>query len=1382
MPRAWPREQRGGPSPLLLCLLFLLSSVVGQVVVPPPTPQSRAFIFFPTGSGPDKTAIALASAFSSLPLLPLTSPPPPFNTTTMGISARSSDLTVVRFPMPPTLADYTPWIENSGGSPDVLPWYPRAGGNTVFTSEHYIPIPDVHASSGLDSDLPLAAKKACTGTDGAILGVPMTTQVFWCLHRNSTLTHLNLSPPTTWSGLLQFCQAVLDAGFPSCLGTDFDYFPTSIFLDYLLIRMHGNAFYLEFFDGKIPFTDPRILDSLRVHRTLYDRGFLVPSPSGDGKLLPQSSGLADNSIAVFCGVDAAVGPAVKKGVPPSDLRGFPFPPVFDREGATLPPGEPNDLVISVLPILAIPQNAVHPDKGKEFLTFVADVNTCANVTIPSLSSGFTNRLSLAPRLQSQRSRAAFDLFSSLTTAVTQPSRSAFVHAPIAETWNELVLNPLNTQPNTSAVLTAFETNALVRVEAVRFQYALGKTSFVVPSLPSSSYTGTVVLELSCLTPDASIYFTLDGSPVTKFSTLYESPLVLQPGVTHVVRTMSQAPLLQPSDESVLTYAVTILPVSSSASSSDDDGSSTLLLATLIPILAIILCVAVAVGYLFHRRSVARNTLKIGATNKNLIIDGDMLEMGEPVGQGAFGVVYKGQWRMQTVAVKRMFQNMLTRKQLRSFCDEAEMLLRLRHANIVMFHGIMLTPPSIVTEFMDRGSLFDVLHDEIILIHSSMVFAWADQITRGLQFLEQSGVVHGDMKSVNVLLDRHWVAKLSDFGMSVLDSTTAASVGNHQHDNQHRGSTVTPMVTPEEEWGARPELSSAMGTLFWSAPEILQGTSPVTAASDAYALGITLWEMATRSFVFAGENPMSVAVDVLNGKRPPGDAVPTQFVLLRQIMQGLWVQDPTQRMTFASVLSALEPSISPGPPVYPSQSIRGNGTYFVVRFWLPDGMETMMRDPDVGEPLLASFHEYCREIQDSRNMSLMSCSIEEVTLAFENDRQMEQFIAGTSESVAASKELLSRVVCGVARGVLVLDPENEGGLSGDAVDTLDAFIASHPGSLPGIFVHASARYALEPLLMDQTGSFSVEENVDDTFVRFVRPVELAHPVLDGESLSTVFGTRGVTLMSPDQVRTMMATAAGNSATDVRMGSFAHAYTLPDSGVVLKVLLQQKMSCSQTIHFAAQVVRTAQASRAHDSLSGPISLCVTRPYVSFTIPHAPDGSLQDYLGTRLASSGLNIQKILINLSRAVTLLHSTTNAPHGALRPTNVLVTRSDLSVSLIDFGLEAIKTNFGTLTMTPTIGYSAPEELRGSHPTMAADVYAFGSILFEAIVGQPAFVGRNAMEVCFHILHANTPSLDTLEPAIQDLIRTCWNPSPDARPSMDKVSFLLFNIPDHAFFT
>lgn len=86
-------------------------------------------------------------------------------------------------------------------------------------------------------------------------------------------------------------------------------------------------------------------------------------------------------------------------------------------------------------------------------------------------------------------------------------------------------------------------------------------------------------------------------------------------------------------------------------------------------------------------------------------------MEEKIGQGGFSMIYKGTWNYMNIAVKVIFDPNVTEDLLNEFNNEIKMLFTLRHPNIILLIGICSKPQklAIITEYIEFGSLFDVLH-------------------------------------------------------------------------------------------------------------------------------------------------------------------------------------------------------------------------------------------------------------------------------------------------------------------------------------------------------------------------------------------------------------------------------------------------------------------------------------------------------------------------------------------------------------------------------------------------------------------------------------------------------------------------------------------------
>mmetsp|Transcript_4120 Transcript_4120/g.12053 ORF Transcript_4120/g.12053 Transcript_4120/m.12053 type:complete len:271 (-) Transcript_4120:48-860(-) len=148
-----------------------------------------------------------------------------------------------------------------------------------------------------------------------------------------------------------------------------------------------------------------------------------------------------------------------------------------------------------------------------------------------------------------------------------------------------------------------------------------------------------------------------------------------------------------------------------------------------------------------------------------------LVFGEVLGTGGFGAVYRGTYRGQEVAVKRLHpaEGAMTPAQLEEFQKEVTNLSLLSHPRLIHLVGAAFQPPSlcIVTEFMPNGSLYSLLHTRRQQLASPQKLAMSMQVTEGVGFLHSRSppFVHRDLKSLNVVLDFSLNAKLCDFGLA-----------------------------------------------------------------------------------------------------------------------------------------------------------------------------------------------------------------------------------------------------------------------------------------------------------------------------------------------------------------------------------------------------------------------------------------------------------------------------------------------------------------------------------------------------------------------------------------------------------------------------------------
>lgn len=275
-----------------------------------------------------------------------------------------------------------------------------------------------------------------------------------------------------------------------------------------------------------------------------------------------------------------------------------------------------------------------------------------------------------------------------------------------------------------------------------------------------------------------------------------------------------------------------------------------------------------------------------------------ITLGERIGLGSYGEVYRGDWRGTEVAVKRFLDQDIYGEALEEFRSEVRIMKRLRHPNVVLFMGAVTRPPnlSIITEFLHRGSLYRLLHRPNNQLDERRRLRMAFDAARGMNYLHSCSpvIVHRDLKSPNLLVDRNWVVKVCDFGLSRMKHSTFLSS------------------------------RSTAGTAEWMAPEVLRNERS-DEKCDVYSFGVILWELCTLQQPWGGMNPMQVVGAVGFQHRRldiPDDIDPA----IADVIRKCWQTDPKLRPSFAEIMAVLKPLQKPiiGPQLpRPSSSRSGD---------------------------------------------------------------------------------------------------------------------------------------------------------------------------------------------------------------------------------------------------------------------------------------------------------------------------------------------------------------------------------------------------------------------------------------------------------------------------
>lgn len=147
-------------------------------------------------------------------------------------------------------------------------------------------------------------------------------------------------------------------------------------------------------------------------------------------------------------------------------------------------------------------------------------------------------------------------------------------------------------------------------------------------------------------------------------------------------------------------------------------------------------------------------------------------------------------------------------------------------------------------------------------------------------------------------------------------------------------------------------------------------------------------------------------------------------------------------------------------------------------------------------------------------------------------------------------------------------------------------------------------------------------------------------------------------------------------------------------------------------------------------------------------------------------------------ALSFLHAH-GIVHRDLKPGNVLVD-GEGTVRLLDFGILAslADPDDEVGAVVGTLGFMAPEQVRGTVPGPAADLYALGATLYAVVSGHPLFEGPAMQQMMAH-LHQTPPSLDRvvpgLAPSLTSLCDALLRRDPEDRPSLREVGARLVEI-------
>ncbi|KAG6907323.1 hypothetical protein DXG01_009405 [Tephrocybe rancida] len=253
---------------------------------------------------------------------------------------------------------------------------------------------------------------------------------------------------------------------------------------------------------------------------------------------------------------------------------------------------------------------------------------------------------------------------------------------------------------------------------------------------------------------------------------------------------------------------------------------------------------------------------------------------QPINSGGFGDIYKATLHHETLCLK-VLRERAEPKSFKTFAKEYILWSQFSHPNLLPFYGLhefRSGQVSLVSPWAENGTLQDFLSSEMDSNTTIDRILLCLDVAVGVEHLHKLGVVHGDIKSTNVLVDRVGRLYLADFGLSSV------------HD---------PQIL---HWTSQSLVASKGGTVRWQAPELYQDMSDPgaeefivhnTKMSDVFALGTVMLK------VMKGQVP----------SRPSAqDPAWLTYGLNERgwnMMEACWAFDPMARPAMAAIVFGLK---------------------------------------------------------------------------------------------------------------------------------------------------------------------------------------------------------------------------------------------------------------------------------------------------------------------------------------------------------------------------------------------------------------------------------------------------------------------------------------------
>ncbi|CUA72981.1 MAP kinase kinase kinase mkh1 [Schizosaccharomyces pombe 972h-] [Rhizoctonia solani] len=729
----------------------------------------------------------------------------------------------------------------------------------------------------------------------------------------------------------------------------------------------------------------------------------------------------------------------------------------------------------------------------------------------------------------------------------------------------------------------------------------------------------------------------------------------------------------------------------------------------------------------------------------------------------------------------------------------------RHPNVHEFLGFVVFYDRIgmVSTWESNGNVRNYLQCEDLSVTDRLRLC--TEISEGVSYLHQAGIVHGDIKGNNVLISWDGTAMLTDFD--------------------------------DAELGERSLVFTMTGklalSLRWTAPELVLGElNHKTRESDVYSLGMTILEVITTKVPWAHIRGEAMIYSALLRKEVPPRASEIIEDDLWNLLTDCWKREPQARPSSRGVLNTMkviwedsvdrqpvaielspppiETELSPAPTLsdgdgpeleehdsLPSISDRAT----IVSDEVVSPMEESLPQPIPDESSISeslSDESSLSESLPSASGSALSVPAL-ISVGAPMDWSASSRSSGSLGSISTSPSLrsLHSSMQSVGKIEPVITPSTDTSVSSrvyDGVPSGPASISSRPsidsasdglGIVVGppdsdrSSVHMRSE-SYEATSSEISFSPGPSEPEVPNQVGGIVAISKFMPLDDVVSHLIVRGCRDLSQHLDELTFSVLPCRYGGSG-DVYCGK------LLDSTVVcVKVprISEDSFQSARNQVYASREIHTWNKCN-HVNVLPLLGLALFRGRIATLSPWIQNGTLQEYLKKH---PDVDRCRLSTQVCDGVAYLHSI-DIIHGDLKGDNVLIS-DDGNALLTDFGSADIKNR--TLTFTQlmdqcgwTMRWGAPELLQEIVlPSKESDIYALGMTILEAITGQLPFADKQEMAVMLAVcFKQETPTRPVFQiPAeskhgdkLWKLLCECWSHEAEKRPNAAEVGKIMGTI-------